>query len=189
MTGTATLEVTGELASGERLLWSGQPRGGIRLTPADAFLIPFSLLWGGFAIFWEYRVFQTNAPFFFRLWGIPFVLMGLYLIVGRFFVDASRRSRTYYGLTDIRILIIAGSRSRSVTSLELGRLAQLGITEHSDRSGTISFGTYIGPMPGWVASSWPGTSKQLPPRFEMIENVRTVYNSIREAQRTYGVTA
>ena len=189
MNATATLEVTRELASGERLLWSGQPRRGVRLTAADAFLIPFSLLWGGFAIFWEYSVFQSNTPFFFRLWGIPFVLMGLYLILGRFFVDASRRSRTYYGLTDLRVLIIGGSRLRSVTSLELGKLAQLGISEHSDRSGTISFGAYVGPMPEWLASSWPGTSKQLPPRFEMIEDVRAVYNSIREAQRTHGASA
>ena len=42
-----------ELARNEKLLWSGQPRGGIKFRAADALMIPFSLMWGGFAVFWE----------------------------------------------------------------------------------------------------------------------------------------
>src|SRR5262245_25267621 len=91
-----------ELGPREKLLWAGRPRQGVFLRPADALLIPFSLLWAGFAVFWESMVVRTPAPWFFVLWGIPFVAIGCYLVVGRFYVDARQRGRTYYGVTNER---------------------------------------------------------------------------------------
>src|SRR5512145_2674932 len=96
-------ELRPNLSSDAKLIWTGKPKTGIVFRGSDAFLIPFSLLWGGFAVFWETNVIATGAPFFFKLWGIPFVLVGLYLTVGRFFFDAKKRANTIYGLTSDRI--------------------------------------------------------------------------------------
>jgi len=178
-------ELRSELGAGEKLLWSGQPRGGLRLRPADALLIPFSLMWGGFAVFWEVSVFRLDAPVFFRLWGIPFVLVGLYFIFGRFFADGWQRARTYYGVTNERVLIVSGLFQRQVKSLSLRNLPELTLSERGDRSGNIIFGFgSVPPMYGWLAgSSWLGRSRQLPPSFELIENARQVYRQIQTAQR------
>ncbi|MBW8864181.1 MAG: hypothetical protein JF609_04510 [Verrucomicrobia bacterium] len=170
-----------ELSSGEKLLWSGRPLGGIRLRKQDAFMVPFSLMWGGFAIFWEAGVIYSNAPFFFRLWGIPFVLVGLYLILGRFFVDAKLREKTFYGISDERVLIISGFFSRNLRSLNLKTLSEINLSEKEDGTGTIAFGPAY-PMTQFPGGGWPSRRGYTPPSFEMIERVRDVYDIIRRAQ-------
>jgi hypothetical protein len=102
------------LRQGERLLWVGQPDPKVRFTGADAFLVPFSILWGGFAIFWEFMAVTTakQQPFF-ALWGIPFVLIGFWFIFGRFIYKKRRKLRTVYGLTDRRAIVCTGDRSVS----------------------------------------------------------------------------
>src|SRR5213596_908013 len=118
-----------QLARNERLLWSGQPRGGVRLRASDALFIPFSLMWGGFAFFWEASVLQQGAPGFMALWGIPFVLVGIYIILGRFFIDAAVRARTYYALTSQRVVILSGLWTRELKSLWLRTLPELSLKE------------------------------------------------------------
>ena len=175
--------VASQLSAGEKLLWSGRPRQGIMLRPSDAFVIPFSLLWCGFAIFWEAGVINSKAPIMFQLWGIPFVLVGLYFVFGRFIVDARQRARTFYGLTSQRVIIISGIFTRQVKSLNLRTLTDVSLAERSNGLGTISFGAQA---PWWVGSglTWPGMNTQLSPAFEGIDHPRDVYERLRTAQST-----
>ena len=99
------------LRPGEQLRWVGQPDPKVRFAPADVFLVPFSLLWGGFAIIWEWQVLANSESILFALWGIPFVLVGLYFIVGRFIYKKHRKLRTVYGLTDSRAIVSTSERS------------------------------------------------------------------------------
>jgi hypothetical protein len=108
----ATLE--NELGPQERLLWAGRPRQGFVLRAADVFLIPFSLLWGGFVVFWEFTAVSNKAPFFFALWGVPFLLAGCYFVFGRFIADARQRAKTSYGLTNERVIIVSGVFRREI---------------------------------------------------------------------------
>jgi hypothetical protein len=99
-----------ELMSGESLLWTGRPNTRVVFHSDDWYLIPFSLLWSGFAIFWEMGVLgywgagpKGGIPsIFMSLWGIPFVVIGKYMIWGRFFDDGWLKPRTYYGATNRR---------------------------------------------------------------------------------------
>lgn len=178
-------EIAQALESGESLIWTGTPRKGLILRPSDAYMIPFSLLWGGFAISWETGVLHTNGPntAFLSVWGIPFVLVGVYLIVGRFFVDAGLRARTLYGLTNRRAIIISGLFSRTIRSLPLRTLADISLQVRSDRSGTILLGRPL-PYSSWSSGTrWPGGNQYSTPAFEMIPNAKAVHDQLLEAQR------
>ncbi|MGB8356495.1 MAG: PH domain-containing protein [Chthoniobacteraceae bacterium] len=186
--------LSAQLDPGERLLWSGQPRGGIRLRGQDAVMIPFSLMWGGFAIFWECMALKSvskahhPAAGVFPLFGIPFVLIGLYIIFGRFFFDAYSRARTFYGVTNERVIIIRGGAfGQQTKSLQIRTLSDVSLTQRGDGSGTITFGpapivngfnTFGG------SGGWPGSRRYSPPAFELIERAKEVYDIVRGAQRT-----
>ena len=179
---TRSSVVREQLGSDEHLLWSGQPKGGVRLRPADLFMVPFSLMWGGFAIFWEWGVVTDGAPFFFMLWGVPFVLMGLYLIVGRFFWDAYRRNQTFYGLSNQRVVIVTKGLRAKIKSLQLRTLTDVTLTASQDGTGSIQFGAGPTGAATWFAGSgWPGM-QAIAPAFEMIENAKSTYDLVRQAQ-------
>jgi hypothetical protein len=181
-----TSPISRELASGERALWSGQPHQGITLRGSDALMIPFSLLWGGFAFFWEWSVLQTDAPLLFALWGIPFVLIGIYMIIGRFFVEAWERSRTYYAVTNERILIVDGLFKTTVRSVSLRTLTDISLSERSDGVGTILFGPSTMPVMFRNFSGWPGMKERMGPQFDRIADARVVRDLINSAQRALG---
>jgi hypothetical protein len=174
-------ELRSNLSSDEKLIWAGKPRKGIILRGSDVFLIPFSLLWGGFAVFWETSVMTTGAPFFFKLWGIPFVLAGLYMVIGRFFTDAMKRAKTVYGLTNDRIIIKSGIFNQSIKSLNIRTLSDITIDEKSDNSGTIILGPTDSRYSMMQGVDWPGVKQS--PRFEFIPDVKNVYDKIIAIQR------
>jgi len=176
--------LTSQLSPGEKLSWSGQPSKGLIFRANDIFMIPFSLMWGGFAITWEFTVISSGAPFFFMLWGIPFVLIGVHMIAGRFFADAWQRSKTHYGVTNERIIIASGIFNKQVKSLNLKTLSDITLNEKSDGSGTIIFGSdnlnsKLAGFPLVMRGTQPAF-----PSFELIPNARNVYDIIRRAQNS-----
>jgi hypothetical protein len=170
-----------ELEAGERLLWSGQPAQGIRLRKADALAIPFSLLWTGLFIFWETSVIRSGAPLFVRLWGIPFLLVGAYLVAGRFFVDAWQRTRTVYAVTDRRVIVVSGVFTRCTTSHALRTLPAITLSERHNGEGDVVLADTD--MNHVATGGLVARGSSVPPALEFVPNVRGVYEIVREAWR------
>lgn len=123
---------------GERLLWHGRPDANVRFGRNDVSLIPFTVLWAGFAVFWNVMAWRSGAPVFFRIWGLPFLFAGAYLLVGRFLVKKRRKQRTEYALTATRA-IVCDSRG----SIRDVPLASTSVEQTRSRDGrhlTVTFG-------------------------------------------------
>lgn len=165
------------LLPGERVVWRGRPRKRLIFRAIDIFLIPFSLFWAGFVVFWNLSVWTSNAPGSFGIFGLPFLAVGIYFAIGRFMVDAYRLERLNYTVTNQRV-VITRQGSGSVQSLDIHRLPNLSMTQKSDGSGTLTFGEEpgFGGMNG--LGFWQATSAS-PPRFLAIEDVAGVFQRIQ----------
>jgi hypothetical protein len=184
----AVIAIQPELAAGETIAWAGQPKLGVILHKEDWYLIPFSLLWGGFALFWESGVSGlggftrgASAPLFFQLWGIPFVLVGQYLIWGRFLYAAWLTRRTYYAATNRRVIVVQNGWQRQMASSYIDSVPTLIKEGGSNGTGILRFAP-VQPMwsgrQGWGA--WNSLSVGAIPAFIDIEDVDSVYRLVSD---------
>jgi len=169
-----------ELAPGERLLWSGQPRQGLVLHIADAFIIPFSLFWFGGVSVAALAAVSGGESVFALLFFVPFLLIGGFFAFGRFAVDIWQRRRTYYAVTDRRILILSGMWNRSVRALNLRTLTDISLTLHRSGRGSLTFGPES-PF-ALYGRNWPGMTRYAAPGFDGIEHPREIYALIHRTQ-------
>ena len=190
---TASQDLQSELNSGESIAWVGQPSNKVVFRSQDLMMIPFSLLWGGFAIFWEAGILGfvqfghtkagAHAPLIMAVWGVPFVLIGQYLIWGRFFHVAWKKGRMYYAVTNKRVLVVSKAPNRRVISAFLEQLPAIDKTVRGDGIGTLTFGlvpVVIGRRSS--QTSWDGGLSSTVPKFVDIEDAENVYRIISDAR-------
>lgn len=180
-------DTVGLLLPSESIVWSGEPIRHKLLRGQDALLIPFSLFWGGFAIFWEASAFRIAAEDPVAvLFGLPFVAVGLYLIFGRFIVRAIASRRTRYLVTDRRVVITGGVTGRAVGTAYLAALPPPVSTENEDGSGDLAFGAFESYFSGFGGrrrnNGFFGTDPLMPPRFRDIPDVLRVRDLIATRQ-------
>ena len=91
------------LRGGEYVLWKGKPEKGNLFTRGD--IIPFilSLLWCAVAVYFFADEITSGDTLDF-LFTVPFIGIGFYASVGRFMQLASRRKRTWYVITNKKLI-------------------------------------------------------------------------------------
>lgn len=175
-----------DLRPGEKLLWTGQPNPNRIFSAADGCAMPFSLMWGGFAFYWEFMVVSqylqpgNNMPIIMPLWGIPFCLVGLYLIFGRFIALWYQRKATYYAVTDQRLIFLVNLKQRKVQYVLLDKDLSVQKNVRADGSGTLLFGTPQ--MPPWLATAAAARQNSQMPAFTEIPDADEVAHLIDRRQ-------
>jgi hypothetical protein len=143
---TSAASFQSELLGKESLLWSGQPELRVVFHKEDLLAIPCSLMWGCFATLSEIaaltmaRASHNQTLWFGAAWGLPFVLVGQYLVWGRFLYISWKKSRTFYAVTSERILFCRTKPGgRIVSSLDLFNLGVVQKSVRADGIGTLRF--------------------------------------------------
>lgn len=156
----------------ECLLWTGHPPKGLVLRPSDASHLPIALVWTGGVIF---MVGSTGAG----LIPILFILLGLYMVAGRFVIDAWRRRRMTYAVTSRRALILLGDHLSSIPITP-----DLAVTVSGQETGSLTFGP--GYDPDTRQFGWRGGLMRIGPShpfiFERIDAAPAVYRLVRDIQ-------
>lgn len=173
------------LSVGERIIWQGAPKPGIWLESADAFAIPFTILWLGIVVVINAVALTSEVsevdPLAYVILPL-FLAIGIYMAIGRFFVARLSRSRTRYFLTDRRAIIREGIFRTRERSVNLAATGEIRIGAIKESYATIEFGMGS-PLYRMMPRSWGmGQSGLLAPAFEKIKDAEQVYRKAIELQ-------
>jgi hypothetical protein len=157
--------ITGVLAPGETLLWHGRPDTRVVFRGSDIVAIPFGAVFLGGSLYWiEAARSSTQSGGVssdFWLAGIPFVLIGCYLLVGRFVASWWRKRQSVYAVTSDRAIALVGG-SLSTAPVNSGSVSLR--RSMSGRHATVvfePFGAYYQWQPG--AMTGPAMTPGGPP--------------------------
>lgn len=176
----------GELLPGERILWSGKPSLAVVFSKGDIFLVPFSLIWFGFVIFWFVAASSGGGAF--GLFGIPFVIIGFYFVFGRFLYKSHKKKGTGYAITNKRIItVFVNSRGerKSLTTSDLKSIQSESLSTGASQTGSILFGTIPFYYGFYLNTGMDPLMRNLQngiPAFFDIEDAEHVYNIYKQAK-------
>ncbi|MCT4584436.1 MAG: hypothetical protein N4A54_05870 [Peptostreptococcaceae bacterium] len=174
--------INSDLLLNETILWSDQPNFKL-FESEDILLIPFSFFWCSFIAFWEYQVlnFPSMGHFnFMALFGIPFILVGIYLLIGRFFYKAYIYKNRYYYVTDKRIIILTNTNYQNIESKYISQIPTINKKVRMDGSGTLIFGNNY-------RSNYRSNRRshqELTPSFHNITDANKVYRIVNEIRNS-----
>jgi len=132
-------ELAADLLPHESVVWRGAPEAGVRVRLVDVPLIVFGAFFTLVSLAFVIPLFPLGLL-------LPHFWIGLYFLVGRFFVDSKIRAATTYAVTDSRALIVRTWPLRRSSSVNLDTVAEIAMTHHRDGTSTITFGPHHGPF-------------------------------------------
>lgn len=160
----------------EKVLWKGCPDTSVHFTSVDLFYVPLNIIFMWFVL----KDFVIDG---FDVFGIPFILAGLYDLVGRFFLKQFRKGRTVYYVTDKRIIILDKSKNKILQEQDIKLIRHINKNVRRSGIGTVEFGnqTIIQLLGGNTGmdilekTNFYETGEKRVPIFYDIENAEDVY--------------
>lgn len=117
----------------EKVVWKGRPDP-VRSASISTTKFLFGIFFFGFAIFWTTQAYESGG--FFALFGIPFIVVGFWMLIEpvRTYLAANK---TFYAITDRRVLLLTLRRGYRVTSLVASDITDYERVDKQDGRGDI----------------------------------------------------
>ncbi|TVR77131.1 MAG: hypothetical protein EA412_12055 [Chitinophagaceae bacterium] len=168
----------------EKEIWSGSPKKGFFFQKSDIYPLFFGICWLTFSFYWSSLAKEESPEM--AMAAIPLIIIGFYLVFGRFILDIITRANTTYLITDSRFIVQSGFPFKSVRSYDLMSLNNIHFIETSDGSGNILFGDQD--MPAQTENSFAiSFSNKYFKGIYNIQDVRTVNNKLSEARKNHNI--
>ena len=132
----------------EELLWSGRPVKQIKLLPAEKFNMMFGAFWTAFSTLWIIMGFvspgdTTQNSFFmskvFPFFGIPFLIVGIHMLLIAPLIAKCRRKNIEYALTSERILILYSGKKNRLKTFRYEEISNLNFGCDENDVGVLTF--------------------------------------------------
>ncbi|MBN4064444.1 hypothetical protein JYU04_01760 [Dehalococcoides mccartyi] len=137
-------QFSNELMTGEKVIWAGKPTNPPLFINYDLFIIPFTFLWLSVPISILFSNSDESSTVALPIMIFPyiFMIMGLYLLVGRFIYKRWMQARTRYALTDRRAMSLEPSifGGESLRTADLKQTNQISKKTMKSGRGSIAFG-------------------------------------------------
>lgn len=171
-----------QLRQDEKLIWSGRPRQGIFLRPNDSIILPFAGLWCVMAVTGLILAVFSTSPLISLALSIVPAIVGFYLAVGRFRVDANIRKNTAYFLTNQRVIFLTSEGASGFKFIELAKLPEPKIDVGRDGYDSIYFGRKHISQTLWEGLPIWSLKARATPAFAWIQNAREVFDLLQQAK-------
>lgn len=145
------------LLENEKILWIGRPSLKMRLSSADIFMLPFSIIWFvcvlSMCIDYNYSnlynmtsQFKMHVPavslfiylFVTNLLFIPFLLVGCYFLIGWRLRARKKKKTMYFAITDKRLFCYSRFRKERIEETDIKDINDISVSyRQKDGIGTL----------------------------------------------------
>jgi hypothetical protein len=174
------------LAPGEEILWTGRPYGGFYLDPRCIFPAMFGVFFLIFALLAMARILADPKPMpmdgfvFLTFWFVGVGSVSIYFVFGRFWLDARRRQRIHYTLTNQRVIICSGLIVPKKTVVDLASINNLSWESALHGRGHVLFAPRSEAIAAWFHPGFnPWYLGLGVPAFELVDEPERLFELVR----------
>lgn len=128
------------LDADEYIQWKGKPENSFYINFSDGFRWLFSAFWMAFCTYFIYLTIRERASVQLLIFAVLFWLFGAYFLVWKNCFSLALRFKTYYVITNKRVIIKKGKKIRFYNGENLDYIQT---TIHRNGNGTITFSRLI----------------------------------------------